>query len=273
VGGWLDIYDSSRLWADAQGTVASLVADGVSTLYVETANYPQPPSRLIVRPAAVAQLIDAAHTQGLSVVGWYMPGLVNTGLDLQRAQAALQLLTPAGGRLDGFALDIESPLLASISMRNGAVSALSRRVRAVAGDSYPLGAIVPDDRSTMRGGLWPGFPYASLGPSYDVFLPMAYSTHRTRGAAGVYAYTLRNIRRVRQGTREPRLPVHVIGGLAPGLSPAEAAAVLAAARRGRVVGASFYNFPASRPDEWAALRQFVVSAPGSGPRAGTSRVR
>jgi hypothetical protein len=270
VGGWLDIYDSSRLWADAQGTVASLVADGVSTLYIETANYRQPPSRLIVRPAAVVQLIDAAHAQGLSVVGWYLPGLVNPGLDLQRAQAALQLVTPAGGRLDGFALDIESPLLASISMRNASVTSLSRRLRAVAGDSYPVGAIVPDDRSTMRGGLWPGFPYASLGPSYDVFLPMAYSTHRTRGAVSVYAYTLRNIRRVRHGTGEPRLPVHVIAGLAPGLSLPEASGALAAARRARVVGASFYNFAASRPDEWAALRQFALPGPGSGPGPTTS---
>ena len=260
VGGWLDIYDSPTLWDNAQATVASLAADGVSTLYVETANYRQPPSRLIVRAPQLAALIDAAHAGGLSVVGWYLPGLVNTGLDLERARAALSLTTPAGGRLDGFALDIESSLLASISMRNAAVAGLSRQVRSLAGDGYPLGAIVPDDRSTMLGGLWPEFPYSSLAPSFDAFLPMAYSTHRTRGAAGVYAYTLRNIRRVRQLTGEPHLPIHVIGGLANGLSPAEVRAVLTAARRARAVGASFYNFAASRPDEWAALHQFATPA-------------
>ena len=257
MGGWLDIYDSPRLWSDAQGTIASLAADGVSTLYVETANYRQPPNRLVVRAAALAQLIDAAHARGLSVVGWYLPGLVNTRLDLQRAQAALQLVTATGGKLDGFALDLESSLLASIPMRNAAVTSLSRQVRSLAGDGYPLGAIVPDDRSTMLGGLWPQFPYAGLAPSFDAFLPMAYSTHRTRGAAGVYAYTVRNIRRVRQSARAPHLAVHVIGGLANGLSPAEARAVLTAARRARAVGASFYNFAASRPDEWVALAQFA----------------
>jgi hypothetical protein len=268
-GAWVDIYDSRALWNDPQGTAARMKAAGATTVYLETANYRQPPGRLVVRPAQVEQLIDAAHGQGLAVVGWYLPGLKDIGRDLQRIRAALTLSTPLGGRLDAFALDLESSLVPSVAQRNAAVIDLSRQVRTQVGAGYALGAIVPDDRSTRTGGLWPEFPYRALRGAYDVFLPMSYSSYRAAGAAGVYPYTLRNVRRLRRLAGDPTLPVHLLGGLAGALSDADARAAVQAAARTRSLGASFYSFASSTSGEWQALRRWFGS-PVPAPPGGTT---
>jgi hypothetical protein len=244
-------------------------AAGATTVYLETANYRQPARRLVVRPVQVAQFIDAAHGQGLEVVGWYLPGLKDIGRDLQRVRAALALPTPLGGRFDAFALDLESSLVTSVAQRNAAAIHLSRQIRTQVGGGYSLGAIVPDDSSTRTGGLWPEFPYQALRGAYDVFLPMSYSSYRAAGAAGVYAYTLRNVRRLRRQTGDPHLRVHVLGGLAGALSNADARAAVQAAARTGSVGASFYNFASSTSGEWQALRRWF-GPPAPAPPGGTT---
>jgi hypothetical protein len=90
---------------------------------------------------------------------------------------------------------------------------------------------------------------------------MSYSTNRAAGGAGVYSYTLANVRHLRRWTRDPNLPVHVIGGLAGGLSDLEARAAVQAAADSRSVGASFYNFASTTPGEWRALLTWFAPAP------------
>ena len=252
-GAWVDIY-SRRELERPEAVVAALAARGVRTLYLETANYRRGRSQLIVHPRADARFLDAAHARGIRVVAWYLPGLRDLEADLARSLAAIDFETPTGEQFDGFALDIESTAVDSISRRNRAVLALSRDLRAEVGPNYALGAIVPDDLSTTcRGCLWPGFPYRSLGRLYDVFLPMAYSTFRGRGPSFVAAYTRANIARIRRLTGRPGAPVHVIGGLADGLSGREAAAVVGGARASGALGVSLYNVGRSDPADWAAL--------------------
>jgi hypothetical protein len=255
-GAWVDIY-SRRELARPEAVVSRLAAQGVRTLYLETANYRRRRSQLIVHPAANERFITAAHARGLQVVAWYLPGLRDLDADYARAVAAIEFETAAGERFDGFALDIESTLVRSIAARNAALLALSRDLRRTVGPDYALGAIVPDDLSTTcRGCLWPGFPYRSVGAIYDAFLPMAYSTFRGRGSRFVGAYIRANVRRIRRLTGRPGAPVHPIGGLAGGLGRTEAAAVVGAARTTRAVGVSFYNVGVSGPEEWAALQAF-----------------
>jgi hypothetical protein len=255
-GAWVDIY-SGRELARPEAVVARLAEQGVRTLYLETANYRRRRSQLIVHPRATERFIDAAHAEGLRVVAWYLPGLSDLDADFARAVAAIEFETPTGGRFDGFALDIESTVVRPISRRNAALLELSRDLRRTVGSDYALGAILPDDLSTTcRGCLWPGFPYRSAGRIYDVFLPMAYSTNRVRGARSVGAYIRANVNRIRRLTARPGAPVHPIGGLAGGLNRAESAAVVRAARGTRAVGVSFYNVGVSGPEEWAALRTF-----------------
>jgi hypothetical protein len=200
-------------------------------------------------------LVDGAHARGMKVVAWYLPSFARPQRDLRRSLDAIRFTTLSGGRFDSFALDIESGIVRRIPTRNRRAAQLSRRIRAAVGPTYPLGAIVPDQRSTTVGlpSLWPRFPYRRLRPRYDVFLPMSYSSNRGQGSQYVYRYTLDNISHLRLATRDPALPVHVIGGLASKLGKLEAGAVIDAARDGGALGASFYKLSLSGAEDWLAL--------------------
>jgi hypothetical protein len=251
----VDIYDKGQIWTNPPAVVDQLAYEGVKTLYVETGNHHfRPLSANVAHPAGLAQFLDAAHAAGIKVVAWYLPGLKDLARDRRRAFAALDFRTPAGNRFDSFALDIEANIVRSVARRNTAALRLSRAIRRHAGRAYPLGAIVPDSlATTLSTALWPGFPYRGLRRYYDVFLPMAYSVYRAHGASRVYSYTKFNVDLVRARTGDPRVPVHVIGGLAGGLKAADASAVISAANDAGAVGASFYSFRNMRQPLWDAL--------------------
>jgi len=258
-GAWVDIYDGAALRAP-EAVVARLAAERVRTLYLETANYRQPAHVTIVHPAATARFIDAAHARGIRVVAWYLPGLADVPRDLQRSLAAVRFRTASGEGFDAFALDIEANVVNPIYRRNAAVLSLSRSLRAAVGGSYPLGAIIPDGRSTAPfRSLWPSFPYFGLGQIYNVFLPMTYSSSRAQGARATDAYIRFNVTRVRALSRRPYAPVHPIGGLASGIDAFEARAFTFGARATRAIGSSFYDFPLTGPEEYAALRAHFPS--------------
>jgi hypothetical protein len=251
-GAWVSIYSRPQLRAP-EATVARMAAAGVRTLYLETANHRRSPRVLIVHPAATGRFLDAAHAAGLRVIAWYLPGFDHLAADTARAQAALDFTSLAGERFDGFALDIEATVVGSIPRRNARLLELARRLRTAVGPTAALGAIVPDDLSTTCC-LWPGFPYAAVGRWFDVFLPMAYSTNRGRGATFVRRYTWANVQRVRVRTGRP---VHAIAGLANGLGAGEASAAVEGARAGGALGVSFYDFGLSGPEEASALRRWT----------------
>jgi hypothetical protein len=254
-GTWIDIFDG-RLLADPFTVVSNLSLHGIRTIYVESANFTNPPGASIAFPVGVAALIDAAHANGIKVVAWYLPGFKDLTRDLRRSLDAVRFTTVAGGHFDSFALDIESSHVRSISQRNRRAELLSSRIRRAVGRQYPLGAIVPDQRSTSVSlpSLWPRFPYRRLRSYYDVFLPMAYSTFRGKGASFVYGYTTANVRYVRLMTGDSRLPVHVIGGIADKLGSSEDAAVVRASREQGALGVSFYKLRLSGDEEWQALQ-------------------
>jgi hypothetical protein len=258
-GAWIDRYDFNVLPAP-ELVVSDMAAHGVKTVYVETGSWKVPRGVDVVAPRQTSALIAAAHAHGMKIVGWYLPGFRDLRTDWRRMRAALAFQTPDGQRFDSVALDIEATLLNPIARRNAALLELSRRLRDLAGADYPLGAIVPDERSaTVAGGLWPHFPYAAVARYYDVFLPMAYSTmNRARGAAGVYAYTKANVRFLKRATERP---VHLIAGLTGSMSADEQAAATVAARDAGAIGVSLYNYRFYNPGSWLALSAFDSVTP------------
>jgi hypothetical protein len=248
---WVDLYDPA-VWANPEREVAAMSSHGVRTLFLETSNYAWPAD--VNRPDRVARFVDAAHARGLRVVAWYVPSYRHLGLDLRRSLATLRFRTPAGGRFDSFALDVEGTLVHPASLRSARAVWLARQVRA-AGAGMALGAIVPSPRGLQfHPHYWPGFPFAALSRSLDVFLPMGYFTYRPRYPGGSAAYTLTNIQLLRAATGNPRLPVHAIGGIAGNATTAQVRGFVEAARSGRTIGLSLYDFATTSAREWAELR-------------------
>jgi hypothetical protein len=247
-GSWVSIYDTPA-WRRPERVVQTLADHRVHTLFLQTSNYRQ--SVDVVRPAKVERFLDAAHAAGIAVVGWYLPSLANPSRDLRRALAGARFRSAAGNGFDSFALDIESTKVRWLALRNQRAVALAAAVRRALPRTYPLGAITiaPVGASPT---YWPGYPYQALAPSVDVFLPMAYFTARTRGAANVSAYTAANLRVIRAQIGAG-FPIHPIGGEARHAPLAEVKAFLRSAASANTVGTSLWEYGEMTPAQWSAL--------------------
>jgi hypothetical protein len=254
---WLDVYDRAY-WRQPEQTMQAIAARGVRTLFLETGNSHQPND--LVRPRQLGGLVDAAHTAGLRVVAWYLPTLLYPSRDLRRVLAAVRFTTPSGGRFDSVALDVEASDVRPVSLRNSRLDALSRALRADVDADYPLGVIVPSAVGMEHHPkYWPDFPYGSLRESFDVFLPMAYSTYRVHGRAATARYVTRSIALLREAAGTD-VPVHVLGGVAGSASTADVRGFMDAVARCAPVGYSLYDFPITSAGAWAVLN----AGPGSG---------
>jgi hypothetical protein len=262
LGAWIDIYDGEK-WRHARRTVARLHRRGVRTIFLQTANYG---SRGPIRfPRLTARFLGAAHRRGLHVVGWYVPDFVHLRRDLRRSVAAIRFRGRGGHRFDSFALDIEANILPPVA-RTRRLLLLSRAIRRAVGRRYLLGAITPSPRGMeLSPRFWPGFPYRRLARHFDVFVPMAYWTYRTGGEWGARRYIARSIELVRTRTGLPRVPIHMIGGLAGRAGPAEVRGFVRAVSRSRIIGASLYDADTSSRRDWVALRR--IPEPAGSPSA------
>jgi len=250
LGTWVDIL-AKKAWRHPERPVAAMAREGAQTLYLETGNYKQKAD--LVRPRALGRFLDAAHAAGLRVVAWYLPSFVRTRRDERRALAAIHFRSASGERFDSFALDIEATLVRSIPLRNRRLLQLSARLRSDVGPDYTLGAIVPSPIG-MSPSYWPGIPYRALARSYDVFLPMAYSTLRgVRGNTATLHYLAATVAAVRTGTGNPSIPIHLIGGLSVAMGARETAGFMRAVAACSPLGFSLYSFPATSRAAWTAL--------------------
>jgi hypothetical protein len=257
LGSWVDVFDGAQ-WDDPEGTVQAMQALGIRTLFLETSNYRR--DYALFRPDMMERFIQAAHVAGMRVVGWYLPGFANLRRDYRRSRAAINFRTANGEAFDSFGLDIESREVKDVTERNDRVLRLSRRIRDLAGSSYPLGAIIPAPRDLeLFPNSWPGFPYFELGEIYDVFVPMGYFTNRTDSATGAHQYTRRNIEIIREETGRPSVPIHVAGGIASSADGPEVEAFVRAVREHGVLGASLYDYATSSAEDWTPLASVPVN--------------
>ena len=257
MGIWIDIYDDAA-WADPAAAVADMAAQGVHTLYLETSNFHRP-FPFVDKPG-VAAFVDAAHEHGVDVVAWYLPGFVDVGLDAKRSKAAIRFRTDAGNGFDGFALDIEAPDVADAGVRTERLLDLSDRLRTFAGESYPLGGIVPSPRGiVVHKDYWPGFPYADLASVYDVIMPMSYFTWHHPTGDSTHLYLTQNIRIIRREVGSDQVPIHVIGGIAQEASIAQAQAFVNVLRERGAIGGSYYTYTGIHGEEWSVLQQIPAN--------------
>ncbi len=253
LGAWVDLYDPGA-WANPEASVAALSREGARTLFLETSSYRR--QNDVERPALVARFVDAAHARGLRIVAWYLPSFRDVARDRRRSLAAVRFRTPAGGAFDSFALDIEASLVTPPSLRTARLLDLSARLRAAVGPAYALGGIIPSPRGMeLLPHYWPGFPYAELARSFDVFLPMVYFSYRTRGFGDARDYTVRSVAIIRRATGDPNVAIDLIGGVASSARLPQVRGFAAAARGCNAIGTSLYDAAGMTEPFWDALRR------------------
>jgi hypothetical protein len=258
LGTWLDIYAASY-WDNPGQQVAAMARDGVKTLYLQTGNYDQQANR-----SELGRFVDAAHAHGMQVVAWYLPSFANPRQDASRSLAAIRFRSAHGERFDSFALDIEASIVTSESLRNQRLISLSARLRKAVGPSYALGAIIPSPVGMIRHRhYWRRFPYHAVARLYDVFLPMAYFTDRhIHGIHGVRTYLASDFVVIRHRTGNPKVPIHVIGGISGSMTKIDTAGFMRAVADCKPLGYSLYAFSVMRPGMWPALRGPVTDPTG-----------
>lgn len=260
LGAWVDLYDYEAIEPEAAS--ADMAARGVKTLYLQTArwNKPAPEDPEVFQDVALLERwVNAAHANGMRIVGWYLPAYENMSRDINRTKAIANYETSTGQRFDALAIDIEyKGQMDSLSEWNAAVAEHARRVRSKVGTLYPIAAIVPSPLAMeIRPQNWTGFPWQSLAAHANVFMPMAYWSFRDdcdeKPQHCASGYTSGNVQRVRDLTGKPGLPVHVIGGVSDAVTTDEVIDFVAAALAVKVYGASLYDYRTTEPEYWAPL--------------------
>ncbi len=245
---WIDTYDT-ELTADQPVGIAA--AEGVDTLFVQTAR--ESTEGLVHDPARIARTIELAHDHGMQVVLWTIPDFEDLDRDRARAIAAIEFTTPRGDRADAFGLDIEVEDVAFHMARTRRLLQLSEELRAHAGWGYPMAAIVlPPLQLEINPRWWRDFPYAELAATYDVTVPMSYSSYRGSDAAITLQWNRDNVTRVRELIGDPDHPVHLAGGIANALPEVES--FVRAVQESGAIGGGLYDLHTTPPEAWAPLR-------------------
>jgi len=218
-GTWVDVFDYDPAYGPptvGAADFAEMAELGVTTVYLQAARLDDRTPDGLVDPWLLGDLLLSAHAEGLDVVAWYLPRFGEGSADLERltAMAGFEVM---GERFDGVAVDIEW-IGDGIDdeTRTTRLLELSDEIRAAVGDD-PLGAIVPPpvQIEVINESFWPGFPWAELAESYDVWLPMSYWSFRSdsSGYGDGYVYHEESVRRLRANVGDPDALVHGIGGI------------------------------------------------------------
>jgi hypothetical protein len=252
LGAWVDVYDALAAFGGPTvrpSDVAAMARAGVRTLYLQVAKDDPRTSGPLADPAVVAAFVRAAHTDGLRVVGWYLPTFDRPVVDADRVRA-MAALRVDGRPLDSIALDIEDVShVTDVAIRNDRLVALARFAARAAG--HRIGAIVlpPVATELVNRTVWPAFPWRALAPSVAAWLPMAYSSFRTvaSGWHDPARYSSANVVRIRRDVGDTHAEVHVVGGLAATFDAAAAHAFVRGARAAGAQGWSIYDWATTSP--------------------------
>ena len=254
LGAWVDAYDWTVELGGPEPAVGveeiEAMADaGVQTVYLQTTHSRAAKNDDVMEPDLLNELIDAAHANGMHVVAWYLPTLVDVRADLRRLAAAAAL------RVDGLGVDIESIAVEDVVERNSRLIDLSTRLRASIPAERPIAAITLSSvhLELVNPTYWPGYPWGYVASTYDVIMPMAYWSIRQGELRDGGRYVGENIDRIRASTGDPDVPIHVIGGIADGVTDDDLAAMVEAIETRGAIGGSLYDWQTSRPAQWATL--------------------
>jgi hypothetical protein len=264
LGTWVDAYDYSPEFQPngkpppvTPQSVDDMAAAGVKTLYLQAAKDDTRSPGDLVNPEILGPMLTRAHARGLKVVAWYLPKFYDLDSDMRRL-VAVRDFRSGGQGFDGIGLDIEwTKDVPDAAERNVRLVELSRRLRAAVGTAalaaIPLPPVLIE---TVNPRYWPGFPWRELAPFYDVWMPMAYWTFRTRssGWRDAYRYTEENVRRLRADLGLPGAAVHPVGGTDNKSNDDDYRGFVRACAATGALGGSIYDWRTTPSASFAILR-------------------
>jgi hypothetical protein len=264
LGTWVDAYDFSPQFQTngapppvTPESMDEMAAAGVKTLYVQAAKDDTRSPGDLVNPEILGPMLTRAHARGVKVVAWYLPKFYDLDSDMRRL-VAVRDFRSGGQGFDGIGLDIEwTKDVPDAAERNVRLVELSRRLRAAVGTAalaaIPLPPVLIE---TVNPRYWPGFPWRELAPFYDVWMPMAYWTFRTRssGWRDAYRYTEENVRRLRADLGLPGAAVHPVGGTDNKSNDDDYRGFVRACAATGALGGSIYDWRTTPSASFAILR-------------------
>jgi hypothetical protein len=267
VAAWVDVFDYAPRLQHAgteprvtPDSVSDMAALGVKTLYVQVANPDGAPANQLTDRAQLKALLRRAHEEGIVVVPWFLPRAVSPADDLATMKQIAKLRV-GGESFDGIGLDLESSEVPDVALRNKRTVAFARQARKVVGPSMPLAAIVYPavQLEVLNTTLWPDFPYKGVDRYVDLWMPMSYYTYRdaASGLRSAYLYTVDSVDRLRKRVGDPKVPVHLIGGLAEDSTPDDYLDMTRAAKTTGALGWSIYDYATTGSWAWPYLRNKV----------------
>ena len=125
----------------------------------------------------------------------------------------------------------------------------------------PVAAITYPSRAFERHAKWwPGFPWETLTPLVDAWIPMTYTGGAFPGYDATYGYVARSLRLLRAAVGD-RVAVHAAGGVANRMTAEELRAFTdAVLDDGTATGWSLYDLQTTTPAGWAAMARLTASA-------------
>ena len=256
LGTWVDVYDWSATFN--RGTERVSVADidrmadaGMQTLYIQTSKWDAPSD--VLEPETLIPMISRAKQRGMTVVAWYLPTFENLQADLNRLVAGARI--PG---VDALAVDIESTKLADDAERSRRLVDLSNQLRTALPNTALGGCVYPPVvTDVINPNLWSGFPWQSIAPIYDVWMPMSYQSMRASDSEwrNAYRYTAENIDRLRGHVGANAL-VHTIGGIADETTAQDVDGILRAAVERHAIGGSLYDWRTTGAGLYGPLQRF-----------------
>ena len=256
LGTWVDVYDWTNTYTEGRPVVGPADVDrmaerGVQTLYIQASKWDSTTD--VVDPDLLHPMLDRAKARGIKVVAWYLPTLEDTQRDLQRLVAIAALRN-----VDSVGVDIEARNVKDVNERNRRLVDLSAALRkALPGRTISAIVLPPVVLDVVNANYWPNFPYKAIAPHYDVWMTMGYWTNRksSSGYRDAYRYTKENVDRLRAHVGA-NIPVHPIGGLGAGTTPADVEGYRKAAIATSSLGGSLYDWRTTAANSWPGMHKF-----------------
>ncbi|HEU0130251.1 MAG TPA: hypothetical protein VFQ85_04580 [Mycobacteriales bacterium] len=259
LGTWVDAYDFSREYKGriAPSAVDDMAAQGVKTLYIQGAKDRNGGETGVLSPDLLGDFLERAHAKKIKVVAWYLPRFVDANRDWGHLDALLKFRSAHGQAFDSIGVDIESTEQSDLKTRNDRLVALSTKLRNGAGTMATSAIVIPPvvtDKINTK--YWPDFPWERLKGSYDVWIPMAYYTNRTKQPEwrDAYKYVTENVKLLR-GHVGSAAVVHAAGGVGTDSTSADYDGLVRGATDAKCVGASSYDYGVTARGAWATLRK------------------